>query len=214
PASSSRPAGESAVRLRRPPTTGMFPAAARARWPSVGPVETGSAIESQSAPTGSATDAHASLSAGSAIAAHESLATGAHHPAIGRPDKCAGRELGSLLRRAARHGLRVSAVRRAATAGNNRGSPAGFRILVFPGPCVEYPPVAERPEPAGLRALGFRSRLPVAGLRSGLDIFSLGELVHGFALDRSEEHTSELQSRENLVCRLLLEKKNTRGVFL
>src|SRR5207302_10789531 len=26
---------------------------------------------------------------------------------------------------------------------------------------------------------------------------------------RSEEHTSELQSRENLVCRLLLEKKNS-----
>src|SRR5690606_4528982 len=26
--------------------------------------------------------------------------------------------------------------------------------------------------------------------------------------ERSEEHTSELQSRENLVCRLLLEKKN------
>src|SRR5690606_41498037 len=28
---------------------------------------------------------------------------------------------------------------------------------------------------------------------------------------RSEEHTSELQSRENLVCRLLLEKKNARS---
>src|SRR5690606_30826318 len=28
---------------------------------------------------------------------------------------------------------------------------------------------------------------------------------------RSEEHTSELQSRENLVCRLLLEKKNNNG---
>src|SRR5690606_40982706 len=27
---------------------------------------------------------------------------------------------------------------------------------------------------------------------------------------RSEEHTSELQSRENLVCRLLLEKKKRR----
>src|SRR5690606_40790949 len=27
--------------------------------------------------------------------------------------------------------------------------------------------------------------------------------------NRSEEHTSELQSRENLVCRLLLEKKTT-----
>src|SRR5690606_41123454 len=29
---------------------------------------------------------------------------------------------------------------------------------------------------------------------------------------RSEEHTSELQSRENLVCRLLLEKKKTPGL--
>src|SRR5690606_40440966 len=29
-------------------------------------------------------------------------------------------------------------------------------------------------------------------------------------LPRSEEHTSELQSRENLVCRLLLEKKKKR----
>src|SRR5438093_9675116 len=28
---------------------------------------------------------------------------------------------------------------------------------------------------------------------------------------RSEEHTSELQSLTNLVCRLLLEKKNARG---
>src|SRR2546430_10759957 len=28
---------------------------------------------------------------------------------------------------------------------------------------------------------------------------------------RSEEHTSELQSQSNLVCRLLLEKKNTIG---
>src|SRR5436309_15979678 len=31
--------------------------------------------------------------------------------------------------------------------------------------------------------------------------------IHGGFLLRSEEHTSELQSRENLVCRLLLEKK-------
>src|SRR5690606_40156537 len=30
--------------------------------------------------------------------------------------------------------------------------------------------------------------------------------------DRSEEHTSELQSRENLVCRLLLEKKKTQNL--
>src|SRR3712207_8091493 len=30
---------------------------------------------------------------------------------------------------------------------------------------------------------------------------------HGFGAQRSEEHTSELQSRQYLVCRLLLEKK-------
>src|SRR5436309_4670664 len=30
------------------------------------------------------------------------------------------------------------------------------------------------------------------------------------AVPRSEEHTSELQSRENLVCRLLLEKKKKK----
>src|SRR2546430_13580501 len=29
--------------------------------------------------------------------------------------------------------------------------------------------------------------------------------------DRSEEHTSELQSQSNLVCRLLLEKKNSNS---
>src|SRR5690554_7474687 len=31
---------------------------------------------------------------------------------------------------------------------------------------------------------------------------------YGFRAERSEEHTSELQSRPHLVCRLLLEKKN------
>src|SRR3712207_6849715 len=35
-------------------------------------------------------------------------------------------------------------------------------------------------------------------------------IQHGLVLDlRSEEHTSELQSRQYLVCRLLLEKKKT-----
>src|SRR5258708_24554031 len=31
----------------------------------------------------------------------------------------------------------------------------------------------------------------------------------GITMDRSEEHTSELQSPDHLVCRLLLEKKKT-----
>src|SRR5688572_31205669 len=42
------------------------------------------------------------------------------------------------------------------------------------------------------------------------DVRLAGELGHEHApmiADRSEEHTSELQSQSNLVCRLLLEKK-------
>src|SRR5690606_41341712 len=52
---------------------------------------------------------------------------------------------------------------------------------------------------------------PTAHLRAAAD---LGQARPRSDLDppalvvRSEEHTSELQSRENLVCRLLLEKKN------
>src|SRR5437016_10197753 len=36
----------------------------------------------------------------------------------------------------------------------------------------------------------------------------MGRSYHLWDYDRSEEHTSELQSLTNLVCRLLLEKKN------
>src|SRR5258707_1900549 len=41
----------------------------------------------------------------------------------------------------------------------------------------------------------------------------LGAEQHGGGpgIVRSEEHTSELQSRQYLVCRLLLEKKNSRS---
>src|SRR5690606_39764033 len=52
----------------------------------------------------------------------------------------------------------------------------------------------------------------LTGLRP-LPITILG--AHELAISRftrSEEHTSELQSRENLVCRLLLEKKKARVV--
>src|SRR2546430_12632528 len=37
--------------------------------------------------------------------------------------------------------------------------------------------------------------------------FDMGLTKHWHELVRSEEHTSELQSQSNLVCRLLLEKK-------
>src|SRR5690554_7368103 len=41
----------------------------------------------------------------------------------------------------------------------------------------------------------------------GLNVFQQVPQVNG-PVGRSEEHTSELQSRPHLVCRLLLEKKN------
>src|SRR2546430_10366833 len=41
-----------------------------------------------------------------------------------------------------------------------------------------------------------------------LDVGALGFLAPKKFSSRSEEHTSELQSQSNLVCRLLLEKKN------
>src|SRR5260370_6407426 len=47
-------------------------------------------------------------------------------------------------------------------------------------------------------------------LRSRRDIVSRDH-VHGL---RSEEHTSELQSHLNLVCRLLLEKKKTLTLMI
>src|SRR5207247_6015612 len=49
---------------------------------------------------------------------------------------------------------------------------------------------------------------PLSGLRP-VEPFMV-EFAAGSEAPRSEEHTSELQSRVDLVCRLLLEKKNTR----
>src|SRR5690606_39890270 len=57
----------------------------------------------------------------------------------------------------------------------------------------------------------------LAGLLLTIPLFTAGTLANSVwcppaalvlpIVARSEEHTSELQSRENLVCRLLLEKK-------
>src|SRR2546430_13739430 len=47
-------------------------------------------------------------------------------------------------------------------------------------------------------------------LKNHMDLFrraGLHDFQMAVVLDRSEEHTSELQSQSNLVCRLLLEKK-------
>src|SRR5256884_5668911 len=47
-----------------------------------------------------------------------------------------------------------------------------------------------------------------AGLLPEFNLGSFSGASCAAALTRSEEHTSELQSRLHLVCRLLLEKKN------
>src|SRR2546427_6968785 len=61
----------------------------------------------------------------------------------------------------------------------------------------------------------FRGTMSVAGLGFPKYRLAISLIAVVFAaglwalLDRSEEHTSELQSQSNLVCRLLLEKKKT-----
>src|SRR3712207_8362812 len=54
-------------------------------------------------------------------------------------------------------------------------------------------------------------QVPLHGLDRSLGDLQRHEGLHaeprGSDVDRSEEHTSELQSRQYLVCRLLLEKK-------
>src|SRR2546430_3880750 len=62
----------------------------------------------------------------------------------------------------------------------------------------------------------FRSRLVIGADGSVIDVSVLKSV--DAALDavaiRSEEHTSELQSQSNLVCRLLLEKKKKKAMSL
>src|SRR5688572_31361044 len=66
----------------------------------------------------------------------------------------------------------------------------------------------------------FRSLYPVDAAGSGPETQGQGAPRHGEddpggseQMDRSEEHTSELQSQSNLVCRLLLEKKKRQSIL-
>src|SRR5690606_41464893 len=64
-------------------------------------------------------------------------------------------------------------------------------------------PVSDRIDQEFVAAIGGPALRSQGGPHSPTEI--------GAVAARSEEHTSELQSRENLVCRLLLEKKNKEG---
>src|SRR5690606_40762961 len=74
---------------------------------------------------------------------------------------------------------------------------AGLRLLILDEPT--------RGVDVGARAELYQVIRELAGRGIGVLLVS-SEVPEVLGL-RSEEHTSELQSRENLVCRLLLEKK-------
>src|SRR5690606_39530886 len=67
---------------------------------------------------------------------------------------------------------------------------------------------AERDDPADDWPERIRSR-GSAGVIIGLIVPTSTQIAAMRRASRSEEHTSELQSRETRVCRLLLEKKKT-----
>src|SRR2546430_5867689 len=68
------------------------------------------------------------------------------------------------------------------------------------------PAAARRTDPPSVRGQLQRRRAPCAGRNPEGVVEDLVAARRRF-IDRSEEHTSELQSQSNLVCRLLLEKK-------
>src|SRR5205807_8360223 len=62
----------------------------------------------------------------------------------------------------------------------------------------------------GSSSFAFATRLADSFAKWRMCANIIGPTSGGAVEDRSEEHTSELQSPCNLVCRLLLEKKNTK----
>src|SRR5690606_42118939 len=67
----------------------------------------------------------------------------------------------------------------------------------------------EIPGAGAAGGLGFAFLALGASLISGAELVANTLNLEQAIKERSEEHTSELQSRANLVCRLLLEKKET-----
>src|SRR3712207_7127058 len=78
-----------------------------------------------------------------------------------------------------------------------------YTTLFRSAPDVTQPPVASADAVSAASADDLWEGFDVAGGEPDDDWASPGP-------ERSEEHTSELQSRQYLVCRLLLEKKNMR----
>src|SRR5688572_33429483 len=71
----------------------------------------------------------------------------------------------------------------------------------------KYPRPSEHPSPASLQRSDRDSNPVFRATQGGV----LPENFRTAPVNRSEEHTSELQSQSNLVCRLLLEKKKKKN---
>src|SRR3712207_7032640 len=81
-------------------------------------------------------------------------------------------------------------------------------ICAQPVPTPRTPAPVPNADPSRKQDLAYRAEL---GIQRKQDLDSW----HGPPfVDRSEEHTSELQSRQYLVCRLLLEKKKFNIILL
>src|SRR5258707_12619546 len=62
--------------------------------------------------------------------------------------------------------------------------------------------------------LSLHDALPICVVpEEEIPVYARHEKTRALVEDRSEEHTSELQSRQYLVCRLLLEKKKKHIIF-
>src|SRR2546427_3763634 len=71
----------------------------------------------------------------------------------------------------------------------------------------------DRPHCFVYRTIEDLEAMQASAARSRTGVVVGGGLLGLECAKRSEEHTSELQSQSNLVCRLLLEKKNKYNLF-
>src|SRR2546427_3697776 len=90
----------------------------------------------------------------------------------------------------------------------------GKHVLFFAGPLYEdlelwYPKIRLEEEGAGTTVAGLGEKTYQGKRGYPVTVDTSVDQIDASAFDglRSEEHTSELQSQSNLVCRLLLEKK-------
>src|SRR2546430_9292322 len=70
------------------------------------------------------------------------------------------------------------------------------------------PLTASTTRPSQSTLIPYSKRVPGSNTSGEVNTASLPGMM--FGVPRSEEHTSELQSQSNLVCRLLLEKKKKK----